>query len=88
MIELINVSSKGQIVIPEKIRKRLGIKPHSKLVLLEKEGTLILKKEEEVAKLLEYSESKETIGWMALAEQSLKEVWDNPKDSRVWKKYL
>ena len=27
-------------------------------------------------------------GWNALAEESLKEVWDNEKDEKVWRKYL
>ena len=88
MVELIHVSSKGQIVIPEKTRKRLGIKPGSKLFLIEKDGTLILRKEEEINKILEANEDKETIGWIAIAEQSLREVWDNPKDEKIWKKYL
>lgn len=36
---------------------------------------------------LERLKREEEIGWMALAEQSLKEVWDNPYDKR-WDKYL
>jgi len=88
MIELISVSSRGQVVIPEKVRKHLGIKAGSKLVLLERDGTILLKKEEEVAKHLEEDERKEQIGWMMLAEQSLRKIWDNPKDDAVWKKYL
>lgn len=87
-MEIIHISTKGQIVIPEEVRKRIGIKPGSKLVLLEKDGTILLKKEEDVAKILEDKEYEETIGWMAIAEQSLKEIWDNPKDEKVWKKYL
>ncbi len=88
MIEVISVSSKGQIVIPEKVRERFGINPGTKLVLIEKEDTLLLKKEEEVAKHFEESERKEAAGWMMLAEKSLKDAWDNPKDAKVWKKYL
>jgi len=87
MIEVIHVSSRGQIVIPEKVRKNLGIKSGSKLILLEKGEDIILKKEEQVLQHLE-DPHQETIGWLALAEQSLREVWDNPKDEEVWKKYL
>lgn len=87
-MEIVNVSSKGQIVIPEKVRKKLGIKTGSKLVLLDKEGTLLLKREEEVVKHIEEGERKETIGWMILAEKSLEKVWDNPKDEKNWKRYL
>ena len=31
---------------------------------------------------------KEKIGWMILAEKSLKDIWDNKKDDEVWGKYL
>ena len=31
---------------------------------------------------------QEDAGWLALAEQSLAEIWDNPKDDEVWSKYL
>ncbi len=87
-MEIISVSSRGQIVIPEEVRDHMKIKKGTKLILLEKDGTIILKREEEIVKHLEEDERKETIGWMLLAEQSLKKVWDNPKDEEVWKRYL
>ena len=31
---------------------------------------------------------KEEIGWLTLAEQSLKEIWDNEEDDEIWKTYL
>ncbi len=31
---------------------------------------------------------KEKIGWMILAEKSMKKMWDNKKDDEVWGKYL
>ncbi len=31
---------------------------------------------------------KEKIGWMILAEKSLKNIWDNKKDDKTWGKYL
>ena len=31
---------------------------------------------------------KEKIGWMILAEKSLKKIWDNKKDDKIWNKYL
>ena len=37
------MSSKGQVVIPEKIRKRLGLKPGSQFVVVGEKGTVILK---------------------------------------------
>ena len=31
---------------------------------------------------------KEKIGWMMIAQESMKKIWDNPKDEEVWKQYL
>ena len=87
-IGVVNVSSRGQIVIPELIRKRLGIKEGSKLVAIEKNGALILKREEDIMKNLESTDIKEEKGWLALAEQSLSRIWNNKKDEKVWSRYL
>ena len=31
---------------------------------------------------------KEKIGWIIMAEKSMKKVWDNKKDDEMWEKYL
>lgn len=31
---------------------------------------------------------KEKIGWMMVAERSMKKIWDNKKDDEIWSKYL
>ena len=31
---------------------------------------------------------KENMGWLALAEKSLNEMWDNKKDDETWSKYI
>ena len=31
---------------------------------------------------------KEKIGWMFVAEKSMKKIWSNKKDEEVWSKYL
>ena len=31
---------------------------------------------------------KEKTGWLAVAEKSMKEIWDNPKDEKAWGRYL
>ncbi len=33
-------------------------------------------------------EEKEKVGWLILAEKSMKKMWDNKKDDEVWSKYL
>ena len=86
MLETIKVSSRGQIVIPEKVRNNMGIKEGVKLILLEKDNKLILEKEEDFVKKLEGN--KEKMGWLSLAEKNLAEIWDNTKDDEIWSKYL
>lgn len=41
--EITTVSEKGQVVIPQKIRKELKIKPRSKLLVYGKDGVIIMK---------------------------------------------
>ena len=87
-IEVVNVSSRGQIVIPQKMRESLKIKKGSKLVAIEKNGTLILRSEGNVIKALDDAGKSEESGWLALAEQSLSRIWDNKKDEKAWGRYL
>ena len=85
-MEIIKTSSRGQIVIPEYIRKKHKIKEGTRLVLFEQGDRIIIEKEEKIKIILKMD--LEEKGWGALSEMSLKEVWDNEKDDRVWKKYL
>lgn len=45
-IELTKTSGKGQIVIPQKIRKKLGIKEGTRFAIYGEDDTIILKKVE------------------------------------------
>ncbi len=87
MIETIKVSSRGQIVIPERIRKELDIGEGTKLILIEKNNTIVLEKESQFIKKIN-DINPESLGWLALAENSLKKIWDNKKDDETWGKYL
>ena len=55
-------------------------------------NVLELRKQFEDFKKLIHKDSlkhnSEEKGWNTLAEESLKEVWDNKKDEKVWLKYL
>ena len=42
--EVITISEKGQVVIPQSIRKELGIKPKNKFLVYGKGDTIIMKK--------------------------------------------
>ena len=87
MIETIKVSSRGQIAIPNRIRNELNIKEGTKLVLIEKENSIVLEKEDTFLKKINNIEL-EKLGWLALAENNIKKLWDNKKDDEVWAKYL
>lgn len=42
--DVIMVSSKGQVVIPKAIRKKLGIGPRTKLLVYDYQGAIVMKK--------------------------------------------
>ncbi|MFP4202481.1 MAG: AbrB/MazE/SpoVT family DNA-binding domain-containing protein, partial [Candidatus Acetothermia bacterium] len=74
MINTATLTSKGQITIPKEIREKLGLKKGDKLVLIEKDGNVILRKvslEEIRQKALENYESGDTL--------SHEDVFDNLK---------
>ena len=61
--DVIKVSSKGQIVIPREIRKKLGVKGGEKLLVLTRDGDILLRKTrelsiEDIANKLEKSTSE------------------------------
>ncbi|MEK6898073.1 MAG: ribbon-helix-helix domain-containing protein [Nanoarchaeota archaeon] len=31
---------------------------------------------------------KEKMGWLIVAEKSMKKIWDNKKDDKIWNEYL
>jgi len=45
--DIIRVSSKGQIVIPSEVRRKLGIKGGEKLLVLTRDGDILLRKTKE-----------------------------------------
>ena len=47
--DVIKVSSKGQIVIPREIRKKLGVKGGEKLLVLTRDGDILLRKAKDLS---------------------------------------
>ena len=47
--DIIKVSSKGQIVIPREVRKKLGLKGGEKLLVLTCDGDILLRKTKELS---------------------------------------
>lgn len=85
MIEIVKLSSKGQLVIPERVRKKLKLKEGSRLVLNFNNNQLLLQSEEEYEKKLEkLRERREDRGWMLLGMQGM-DAWK--EDDFDWGKY-
>ena len=83
-IRTITLSGKGQVSIPQSIRRYMGLHKGEKLMLIAEKGSIIIKKAKEIMKQLELkAESKEA---MLVSEESLKKDWENKYDER-WNKY-
>lgn len=87
MIEMTKVSSKGQIVIPQSIRRELSLKTGSKCILRQVGKKVILIPQDEFEKELHAIEH-ENKQWNKLIERSLYKDWNNKKDEKEWSKYL
>ena len=81
-IRTVTVNDRGQVVIPEDIRSDLGIKGATTLVMIEKEGEIVIMKESEVLAALE--ELDEGAFWKGVAKASLAKAWSGEDD--VWDK--
>ena len=77
-IRSVNINERGQIVIPEDIRNDIGVKGGETLILIQKMGEVIIKKESDVLDTLESEESF----WKILSAESMKGAWD--KEDEVW----
>lgn len=58
--EIITVSSKGQVVLPSELRSRLNIDKGRKLVLVEKNGVIIMKPIKKLSELRGIIKTKES----------------------------
>jgi AbrB family looped-hinge helix DNA binding protein len=72
----IKVSSKGQIVIPRKVRKKLGVKGGEKLLVLTRDGDILLRKTkeasiEDIAEKIEKATSEKSIDVDAIVAEAV-----------------
>ena len=72
MIDVVTLGEKGQIVIPQKMRRDFKMHKGMKLFLKEEKDKIIVKPVKMDEKHL----------LMLLSESSLKKAWDNPHDER------
>jgi AbrB family looped-hinge helix DNA binding protein len=77
----VQMTGKGQIVVPKEIRKRLGLEKGSKLIMLQRDDKVTLSKPESLEMLMGFPELN------AASEEVLKEVWNDEEDG-YWESYL
>jgi len=74
------LNDRGQIVIPEELRKDLDLKAGQTLVLVEVGDELLLRKEESVV-----SDLDDRRFWRAMSQHAFYTGWD--KEDEVWDQY-
>lgn len=78
-VSMVTVSSKGQIVLPEKFREKMNIKKGTHMFVIKESDVLILKKEESM---------KDSFKDLTkIAEKSIKDLWDKEEEN-IWNRYL
>ena len=76
----ISLNERGQIVIPEDIRKDFGMGRDTTLVLIERENEIVLRMESDILKILD----DEHDFWRKLQRESIKNAWS--KEDEIWDK--
>ena len=79
-IRTVNLNERGQIVIPEDIRKDFGIKGSMTMVLIEREDEIALKMESDVLDSIESGNNF----WKKLQKESMKNAWS--REDVIWEK--
>jgi AbrB family looped-hinge helix DNA binding protein len=76
-IEIVTVSKKGQMVLPKAVRKQIGIKQGSRLLLIQKNNQLTLKKID--------SQLEEKLFTAFASEKILAKDWLSKEEEKAWK---
>ncbi|MDG7038234.1 MAG: AbrB/MazE/SpoVT family DNA-binding domain-containing protein [Nitrososphaerota archaeon] len=79
----VKVSAKGQISIPVKVQREMGIEKGDELIMIRKGRRIVLEKPEKITKLLE----DEFADLDEITEASLARIWSR-KGEDVWNRYL
>jgi len=78
-VRSVTMGERGQIVIPEAMRKDLKLGKGDTLVLVERGNAILVRKEADVVKVLSEDEF-----WDTVATDSLQRAWD--AEDHVWDK--
>ena len=74
--DIIKVSSKGEIVIPQKVRKKIGVRGGDKLLVLTRDGDVLLRKTkqesiDDIANKIEKTTSENSIDIDAIVAEAV-----------------
>ena len=83
IMKTVTVSGKGQISIPQEIRKQLAVEKGSKLVIVLKDKKLLIRKATDISQSV-VNDFEDVVLY---SEHSLKGIWDS-KEDEVWNRYL
>ena len=75
-----SMNDRGQIVIPEEMRKSMNLTSKDTLVLMEKNDQIIIRKEADVATQINLEDEF----WKKLSTESMKRMWS--KEDDIWDK--
>ncbi len=76
-IEIIKISSRGQFVLPLSFRKRFGIKRGEKMILVEENGTMVLRPVRQMKESMEdeiYMMRRAAKAWAEIEKGSSKKM--------------
>lgn len=79
-LRTVNLNERGQIVIPEDIRKDLGVEVPGTLVIIESDNEIVLRKESDILAAVETEDKF----WKQFSIESMKRAWG--KEDEVWDK--
>jgi AbrB family looped-hinge helix DNA binding protein len=74
-IRTMKVNERGQIVIPEDIRKDMGIAPNTVMVLMVRGKQILLRREEDLVQELDDV-------WRSASHAALERAWDD--EDKAW----
>ena len=77
-VRTVSMGERGQIVIPEDMRKDLELQGKETLVLIEKGGEIVIRKEFKVVKSLLAEDEL----WEKASMESLRDAWG--KEDEIW----
>jgi len=75
-----SMNERGQIVIPEDMRKSMNLTSKDTLILIEKGNQIVIRKESDIAEQI----AQEDEFWKSLSAESMKRMWG--KEDAVWDK--